>query len=407
MRNLLSTYRGLPKEIYVIFIGKTVTCIGAFIHPLLSLILTQKIGLSTSDAGKFITLIAILQAPCIILGGKLSDIWGRKKVIFTFQGLSIFLYIICGLLEPSITQAYFIIAASCCSSAATPAYDALNGDLTNSKNRKASYSLIYMGVNLGFSIGPVLGGLFYNDYLWLIFIGDALTTLASLLLIMFFVNEPKRIKGDTVINESTLEKEESGSIFKVLFSRPVLILYALVMLTFQFGYSQWGFALPIQMGELFGSNGASYYGILGGLNGLLVVVLTPLITNITKKKNMVRVMACGGFLYALTFTVLSFSKILPMFFLSLIILTMGEVCISINSSAFLANNTPSSHRGRMNSLIPLIYGCGYAFGPTIMGYFLNNFSISIAWIVVSLIVFIGSIFMYFIVFKKSKESSSM
>ena len=43
--NVLSTYKGLPKEFYVLFIGRIINCIGSFVHPLMSLILTEKIGL--------------------------------------------------------------------------------------------------------------------------------------------------------------------------------------------------------------------------------------------------------------------------------------------------------------------------------------------------------------------------
>ncbi|MGN2369500.1 hypothetical protein ACTFJW_05480 [Clostridium cagae] len=45
---MFSSYLGLPKEIYILFLGKIINCIGAFIYPLLSLILIQKIGLSIS-----------------------------------------------------------------------------------------------------------------------------------------------------------------------------------------------------------------------------------------------------------------------------------------------------------------------------------------------------------------------
>ncbi|WP_343349012.1 hypothetical protein [Terrisporobacter petrolearius] len=46
MNNLLSTYKGLPREIYILFLGKIVNAMGAFVKPLMSLILTQKLGMS-------------------------------------------------------------------------------------------------------------------------------------------------------------------------------------------------------------------------------------------------------------------------------------------------------------------------------------------------------------------------
>lgn len=42
--NLLKTYKGLSKEVYVLFIGRIVNSLGAFVHPLMALILTQKLA---------------------------------------------------------------------------------------------------------------------------------------------------------------------------------------------------------------------------------------------------------------------------------------------------------------------------------------------------------------------------
>ena len=163
----------------------------------------------------------------------------------------------------------------------TPAYDALNADLTNESNRKSSYSLLYMGVNIGFSIGPIIGGFLYKDYLPLIFIGDALTTVAALLLIVLYIKEPNRQKEVAVDYEE--EQDLKVSTLSVILKRPILILFPLMMLLYQFAYSQWVFTLPIQLGELFQENGARLYGFLGGFNGVIVITFTPILTYLTKK----------------------------------------------------------------------------------------------------------------------------
>ena len=62
-------------------------------------------------------------------------------------------------------------------------------DLTNTKNRKAAYSLLYLGINIGFSLGPLIAGFLYNHYLKILFLGDAATTILSLILVAVFVEE--------------------------------------------------------------------------------------------------------------------------------------------------------------------------------------------------------------------------
>ena len=189
--NVLSTYKGLPKEIYVLFIGRIINCIGSFVHPLMSLILTEKIGLSAGEAGIFVTSVAIFQVPALILGGKLVDTVGRKKVIIIFQSLGAIILFSCGLLPVSTTVAKLMIVSSVLYSISSPAYDALNADLTTPENRKQSYSLIYMGINIGFSIGPLMAGFLFKKYLPVIFMGDAITTIIAMLMIAIFIKEEK------------------------------------------------------------------------------------------------------------------------------------------------------------------------------------------------------------------------
>lgn len=408
--SILNTYIGLPKEIYILFLGKMINCIGAFVHPLLALILTQKIGLSPSEAGIFITFAAAFQAPCIILGGKLSDTYGRKKTLVLFQSIAAILFIICGFIKPSHFLTFLIIAAGCFSSIAQPSYDSMVGDITNKDNRQASFSLIYMGLNLGFAIGPLVGGLLYKNFLPLVFIGDGITTIISVILIFVFIKEtyknPKIETDQNVLKDTTLlEDNETGSVFKVFLRRPILIYYSLILLTFQFAYSQWGFAVPLQLSSLFGDGlGAKYFGILASCNAIIVVLFTPIATKITRKMKIISAIAIGGLFYALAFGSCGFitSSLWPFFFI-IFIITIGEIVISINSSTFITNMTPASHRGRVNSILPLIYGTGGAIGPTIMGVMIDNLGLKIAWLFVGIVVLIGSIFMYMLNYLNFKK----
>ena len=385
-KKIFNTYRGLPKEIYILFIGRIVNSLGAYVHPLMALILTQKVGLSVIEAGSFVTILSVCQVPCLMLGGKLADSIGRKKVIIIFQFLGAISLIICGFVQPSIVMTKIIIVSSCFYSISSPAFEALNADITTPQNRKISYSLLYMGTNIGFSVGPIIGGLLYENYLPLIFIGDGITTLIALLLIIMFVKGNKKETHSEGNNYDliNLERNVEGSAIKVLLKRPILICFAVGALLYSFAYSQWGFALPIQLGDLFSENGAKLYGMLGGFNGVIVICLTPILTSLTKKTNILKSMALGGLFYAIAFGMFGFIKLPILFYLSILIMTIGEILITINQGTFIANNTPASHRGRISSIIPLIVGAGYAFGPMIMGGIIDTYSIFLGWIIVGI-----------------------
>ena len=46
MKQLITQYGGLKKEIYILFIGKLVTAMGSFVWPMLTFFQTTKLGLS-------------------------------------------------------------------------------------------------------------------------------------------------------------------------------------------------------------------------------------------------------------------------------------------------------------------------------------------------------------------------
>ncbi|GKX67294.1 MDR family MFS transporter [Inconstantimicrobium mannanitabidum] len=395
IKKCLNPYRGLSKEIYVLFFSRIINCIGGFVHPLMSLILTNKVGLSASEAGTFVTILAICQVPCTLIGGKMADSFGRKKIIVSFQILGAVVLMICGFFPVSTLTAVFLIISSCFYSLSGPAFDALNADITTAKNRQAAYSLLYMGVNVGFSIGPIIGGLLYANYLSLVFIGDAITTLIALFLIVIFIKESKGRNVEEQKKENELEAEVEGSTLKVLLERPTILIFAFIILLYQFSYSQWGFALPIHLSNIFGSkDGAKLFGFLGACNGVVVILFTPVLVAATKKLSRVKVMALGGFLYTIAFAMFGMTKMIPVFFIGVIIMTIGEVLISINEGVFIADNTPASHRGRISSILPLIMGAGYALGPSITGRVIDHFGMYSAWMVTSLVVTVGAVAMF-------------
>lgn len=391
IKSLFTTYRGLPREVYVLFVAHIITNIGSFVQPLLVLILTQKIGLTSGAAGYYITMLSVLFAPGMIIGGKLVDTIGRKKILLFSQITGALATLVCGFMQPSMNMVYVLMISSILYSMGQPAFDALIADITIPENRKASYSLTYMGWNLGFAIGPIIGGILFKDALPLVFIGDGLTTFLSALLIGFFVSETKNRADHLELGaDRAMEQRVEGSVFRLLFKRRILLYFALILFCYQFVYSQWDFTLPLQMTELYKSNGAAFYGLLASCNGIVVITMTPLIVRLTRHHHPIRVMTAGGICYALSFGLFGVAGTLPLFYFGVFIMTVGEILISINSSTFIAGYTPASHRGRVSSILPIITGAGYTIGPVLMGSVVESFSIRTAWAIITVIALIAA-----------------
>jgi MFS family permease len=380
LKQSLSQYKGLPREIYILFIGRIINCLGSFVGPLMALILTQRFGMSSAESGGFIAAQSCIQGIAMILGGKLVDSFGRKRVIVTCQSLGAIMLILCGIMPISMLTAKMMIASSSFYCMAFTAYDALQADVTNSKNRKIAYSLLYMGINIGFAIGPIIGGFLYKNYLSLVFIGDAVTTLVSMILVVTLIKE-KRIEEsineyeeeNSIQERNKLEDSVEGSVFNVLIKRPILIIFGIIMFFINFTYAQWPFALPLQLGKIYGSDGAKIYGVLGAVNGLIVIIATPFVMRLTRKFSELMNICLGAFIYFISFLMFGFISSIPLFLLGVTLMTFGEIIGATNSSAFISNNSPASHRGRISSVLSIIMGAGAAISPMIIGCIIDNY----------------------------------
>lgn len=394
-KSLLGTYSGLPKEIYVLFIARVINCIGNFVYPFMTFFLKDRLNMSPKQIGVFITITAVCGGIGALAGGKLADHAGRKRTIVISQGLAAFSLILCGILNNPHFIIWLLILSGIFNGAAQPANSAMLADVTNKQNRKAAFSLLYLGINVGFAIGPLIAGLLYNNHMRILFIGDGITTLISLILVVVFVKEsiPEKSQVETIVDDD--EKSEEGSTILALIKRPNLVIFTFISIIYSFIYAQAGYIIPLQVNDIFGSVASKkLYGYLMTVNALIVIFFTTVITHITKRNKSVLNIALAGVFYAIGFGMLSVIKAYPLFIVSTAVWTVGEILCSTNSGVYIANHSPMSHRGRFNALIPIISGAGYAIAPYVMGGILEKSGFKLSWTLVLGLAILSGIAMY-------------
>ncbi len=403
MRTLITQYRGLPRPIYLLFVSRIVDASGCMVFPLVTMILTRKLGLSEADAGIAMAAVSGVTALGLAAGGKLADLIGRKLTILLATGLGITCYTISGLVPLSPWTLPLMVAGMTGLFAAGPAHDALVADLVPPDLRQKAYSFLYLGWNLGFAVGPAIGGFLLARRLSLLFLGDAATALAGLVIIMAFVPEPRRMghaaaaapeaapasadpeartaaapapEGDTAA--APAEVPQKRSISSVVRETPVLIVLAVVLLGYSLAYSQWGFLLPIHISRLFQEPG-SVFGVLASINGVTVIVFSPILTLLFRKAPHSRVILLGGLFYAAGFGLFSLAARIPVFYVLAFVFTLGEISCAISTMPFIMSRTPASHRGRMAGAAQLMIGSGNVLGPILVGWILSFASAPAIW----------------------------
>lgn len=378
MNRLWDQYRGLSKDIYILFIGRVVSAMGTFIWPMMTLILSAKFHYDAVTIASITVVGGFLIIPAVLIGGKLSDKIGRKKVLLFSNYMMVLGYWINGLLPLGIHTIVLFFISGFFGNMGNPASNALIADKSSSHDREKAYSLSYLGWNLGFILGPSIGGFLFKDFLNLAFIIDGTTTLIGTLLIHIYIQE-KRIEDDEVVNSVYESAQDHLSTWQIIKSNPTLWLYLTVMSLYGLMYMQSNFLLPLQLQSVT-DKFSELYGLLYSFNGLIVIVFTPILTLKLKRTleidrfSLGNLMLMGSFvLYAL------FYQTIWVFALGMFLFTLGEITYTISNAAYFTRRIPSSHRGRIDASLGLVAQMMIGLGQFAFSFLLKIVSYHQAW----------------------------
>lgn len=379
---LFRQYSGLPKPVYILFFARIVNRMGDFVHFFLTLFLTRIMGMDESTTGMFVMAVSLSRIAGAVIAGKIGDRRGRKMIMLFFLLMFAVTLIFSGLFVYSMATPVLLIIAGLFNGAERPLNNTIVADITTREERKQAFSLLYLGINIGVAVGPMLAGLLFNNYIRWIFFGDALTSLIAIVLIFKFVPESKPDEETLKTSMETAEHDERaevGSTFKVFLKRPVLAASTLFMVLCNLVYAQHAFSLPIQLDNLFSEDSARLYGYIMSFNAGIVLLATSILLHITKRSLPLRNISYANLLYALGFGMIAYIQPFPMFLVSAFFWTIGEILVVTNYNVFIANHTPISHRGRFNGLLQVILGMGFAISPFLSGIFVDTVGLSTLW----------------------------
>ncbi len=379
----LRQYKNLSREIYVLFFGRIVTSMGSLIWPIMTLILKNKLGYSATTIATIDMVLAVIQFPIVLLGGKLADSVNRKKIIVCCDMVTVICYFISGLIPLSFVSVALFYVAGLFAAIEGPSYDALVADLSDSDTREQAYSLQYLGMNLGLVLAPTIGGLLFENYLWLAFLITSVATFSSTLLIIVFI---KRLSVEKKNISEYEEKREGARLLEILRERRILLLYITVSGFCNLVYSQFNYLLPLHMENLYAAKGATIFGLMTSTNAVVVVVGTPIITTLLAKILDVRKFLIGEILIVSGLVSFAFSgRAVPIYFVLMTIFTLGEIFCTISSAPYMTRRVPSTHWGRINSAISIFCMAVTSIGNIVIGQVVDVFGYKAAWMLVAMV----------------------
>ena len=379
----LRSHEGFDRRVWTLFYGRIISSLGfSVVMPFLSIYLHVEMGISMTAVGVVLLISAVVGALGQIVGGELADIIGRRKIMIIamaarcmmFLGLA---YVISGGADILVIT-IMVSLSSLAGSFFEPATNALIADVVEPKKRLEAYGLLRIGGNVGWTLGPLLGGLLSMiSYPFLFIISAAATGTVSVIVFLFVAESisagSKRQKLS--LRDLGRLKDDHRFLAFCMISVPLFMMFG-----------QMASSYAVFSTDVIGISNAEL-GYLYALNGLMVVFMQFPISRSINHYRMTRVMAAGSLLYAMGYGLVGLTpglgEALPSWFYSpgflylavcMFVVTLGEMVVSPSSMTLVAKMSPERERGRYQGMYGLVSNFGFSAGPFFGGLLYDRFT---------------------------------
>ncbi len=371
----MNPYKGLkdlPHDMWALFFTSLINRSGTMVIPFLALYLTQKIGVTPTEAGTALLVYgaaAFIAAP---LTGKLSDKIGSLKVMkFALFGSGVLFFLYSFIQDYKwILAATFVLAAV--NESFRPANLSLITEIVTPSQRRMAFALNRLAINAGMSIGPVIGGfLTLIDYHYLFYANAAGSIAAGI----YFSS----VKWSSLSSkkEEEADKLKPGVRFAILNDKLFLFfLFAVIPANLVF-FQHLG-ALPLYIVKDLGYTTAAF-GLFGSINTVLIIIAEVPLNNLMNDTPYKKSLMLGAMLAGIGFGSFAISTTAVPLVISIIVFTFGEMIFFPTTAAYTSEISPSDRRGEYMGYYQMTFSFAFSAGPWLGTVVYENYGSVILW----------------------------
>ncbi len=363
-----AAFSGLPRDVWLLAGAMLVNRSGAMVLPFLSLYVTQARGLPESAAGWVMFAYGVGSIAGSWIGGQLCARIGAVRVQQASLLLAGVTYLLIPL-APTDLRALGAVAllASLVADAFRPAMMSAAADAAPTPVRTRSLALIRLAANLGFAVGPTVGGLLASiDYVWL-FVGDAVTCWAACYFLWRYVpaHAPAAAADGHAAGAAAGFGSGTGAGGRrapaahrdLPFLGLLGIVFVLTLALFQ-TFS----TLPLYLHRDYGLPERTI-GLLLGMNGLLIALFEMVLVQRTERGHHLRIMAAGTFLLCAGLALFPLGRGAAFAALAMAVVTLGEMLSLPLSNALAASRAGQGARGAYMGLYSAAFAAAFVVAP--------------------------------------------
>lgn len=372
----IASFNGLSKEVWWLALITLINRAGTMVIPFLSLYLTKSLNFTLGDVGWIMTAFGLGSVAGSWLGGKLTDTIGYYKVMAGSLILSSLMFISLQFYQSFWSICFGVFITILVADAFRPAiFVALNA-YSKPKNKTRSLTLIRLAINLGFSVGPAVGGIIittlgYAGLFWI----DGITCFFAGILLLYILN-PKKAR---IIDEvKTVENPQSA--YK---DYPYWIFF-FAMGLFGFIFLQYFSTVPIFYEKVHGMS-EDQIGLLLGMNGFVIFLFEmPLVKFFeTKTWSNIANMLFGAFLTTISMLLLNMSEWIGILVFGMLFMTLGEMIAFPFSNAFALKRAKKGNAGEYMALYSIAFSFSHIFGHNSGLQLIEKYGFETTWYVMT------------------------
>lgn len=353
---------------------------GALIFPFFGLYITSKYNVGMTEVGVMFTILALSSLVGSLIGGALTDKFGRRIMILfglVISSTSTLLLAFAPTLE-FIYLAGLIVGLF--GNMAGPAHQAIVADVLPEDKRVDGFGVLRVIANLAVVIGPAIGGFLAARSYTMLFIIDVILSSITALIILAFVPETKPKAAPAPDGKPAVEESLGQTLagyLKVLKDGAYMV-YMLASIFMVLAYMQMNTTLPVFLRDVHGLPDSGY-GMLLSLNASMVVLLQFSITRRIRHYAPMKIMTAGMLIYAVGFSLYGFVSAYWLFIVAMVIITLAEMLVSPTGQAIVAKLSPEDMRGRYMAVFGFSWTIPNAIGPLMAGIVMDNYNPNWVW----------------------------
>ncbi|TYO89014.1 putative MFS family arabinose efflux permease [Elizabethkingia miricola] len=395
LRIYADSFKGLSKEAWMLSIVMLINRSGSMVLPFLGVYMTDQLEFSIKESGLVLSFYGVGSVIGSWLGGYFTDKFGEYRVQSTSLFLSAPLFLLIPIFTSVEGMALIILLQSIISETFRPANSVAITKYARPENLTRAFSLNRMAINLGFSIGPALGGILSSVSYELLFITNAVgAVLAGIFYVRFFRKRhkiyQKKMKEKPIVKETT-EKERSP------YRDSPFLVYCLLCAIFSVCFFQFFNTIPIFYKEVAHLDQKSI-GYILGYSGFIIVVLEMLVVNFADKYlTIAKTLLYGILMCAAAYAMLAINYHISLIMLSISVLSVGEILVLPFMSTITALRSGKTNQGAYMGLNGMTFSISFIITPLLGTSVASDLGFNTLWIGSGVVLAFAGIAMYFVV----------